>query len=317
MDRTPQIVSPMKARRAPFAAQERVICPNPNPQSGMETQLAARLDQSGLQTPRGVADRKGSAAPRKATVSTSGRCDAKSDGGGGSRDDSAPLGNGRALRPSTWGQGLSRPRKREGGISSLAVRLERGGRMRRFRAVAWDVDGTLVDSEPLNHRALLAASRRWGVDLSDLPDRHFRGIHAGDVWTILRRRMPEGLAQVEWLAAINAYYIDNSRDLKPLSRVIETVATLAARRPPDLRIKLAPLDHARQSRSAGPVETHRLHDRARRRPPWETGSGALSPRCRTASLGTERSSCGRRQRYRHRVRGRRRFERGALRRSAH
>ncbi len=100
--------------------------------------------------------------------------------------------------------------------------------MRRFRAVAWDVDGTLVDSEPLHHRAMLAASRRWGVDLSDLPDQQFRGIHMGDVWTALRRRMPAGLAELEWLAAINAYYIDNSGDLKPLLGVVETVTTLAA-----------------------------------------------------------------------------------------
>ena len=28
-----------------------------------------------------------------------------------------------------------------------------------IRAIAWDVDGTLVDSEPLHHRALLAGSR--------------------------------------------------------------------------------------------------------------------------------------------------------------
>jgi hypothetical protein len=87
--------------------------------------------------------------------------------------------------------------KRERGISSLAAPLERDCRMRRFRAVAWDVDGTLVDSEPLHHRALLAAGGRSAVDRSD---HRFRGIHMCDVWTTMRRRMPGGLAQVEWLA---------------------------------------------------------------------------------------------------------------------
>jgi HAD superfamily hydrolase (TIGR01509 family) len=101
--------------------------------------------------------------------------------------------------------------------------------MRWFRAVAWDVDGTLVDSEPLHHRALLAASLERGVDLSDLPDQHFRGLHVADVWTALRPRMPADLDRAEWFAAINAYYIANSADLKPLAGVVETIATLAAR----------------------------------------------------------------------------------------
>jgi HAD superfamily hydrolase (TIGR01509 family) len=101
--------------------------------------------------------------------------------------------------------------------------------MRSFLAVAWDVDGTLVDSEPLHHRALLAGSLRWGVDLSDLPEQQFRGIHMADVWAALRPRMPADLGPADWLAAINAYYIANSGDLKPLPGVVQTVAALAAR----------------------------------------------------------------------------------------
>ncbi|WP_216073394.1 hypothetical protein, partial [Acinetobacter baumannii] len=61
------------------------------------------------------------------------------------------------------------------------------------RAVAWDIDGTLVDSEPRHHRALLAASLRWGADFSDLPDQAFRGVHMGDVWDVLRHRLPGDL----------------------------------------------------------------------------------------------------------------------------
>lgn len=92
--------------------------------------------------------------------------------------------------------------------------------MRSFRAVAWDVDGTLVDSEPLHHRALLAGSLRWGVDLSDLPEQQFRGTHMADAWAALRPRMPAELGPADWLAAITAYYIANSGDLKPLPGVV-------------------------------------------------------------------------------------------------
>ena len=99
----------------------------------------------------------------------------------------------------------------------------------KLRAVAWDVDGTLVDSEPLHHAALLAGSRRWGVDLADLPDQAFRGIHMGDVWTMLRPRLPESLGQAEWIAAITDHYIGNRRSLAPLPGALETIEALAAR----------------------------------------------------------------------------------------
>ena len=107
-------------------------------------------------------------------------------------------------------------------------------RMPRLRAVAWDVDGTLVDSEPLHHAALLAGSRRWGVDLSDLPDQAFRGIHMGDVWTTLRPRLPGSLAKAEWMAAITDHYIDNRHSLAPLPGAIETIEALAARHIPQV-----------------------------------------------------------------------------------
>lgn len=96
-------------------------------------------------------------------------------------------------------------------------------------AVAWDIDGTLVDSEPLHHRALLAGCRNWGVDLSDLPDQAFRGIHMGDVWTAIRPRMPDGLRMQEWLAAINHHYSANRSQLSPMPEAVETIRALAAR----------------------------------------------------------------------------------------
>jgi HAD superfamily hydrolase (TIGR01509 family) len=107
-------------------------------------------------------------------------------------------------------------------------------RISKLRAVAWDVDGTLVDSEPLHHAALLAGSRRWDVDLSDLPGEAFRGIHMGDVWTMLRPRLPESLAQAEWMAAITDHYIDNRRSLAPLPGALETIEALAARNIPQV-----------------------------------------------------------------------------------
>jgi len=98
----------------------------------------------------------------------------------------------------------------------------------RLRAVAWDVDGTLVDSEGLHHRSLLAGSSLWGVDLSDLGDEQFRGVHMADVWAALRGRMPRDLDEAAWLQAITEHYIANRSALRPLPGAVEAVEALAA-----------------------------------------------------------------------------------------
>ena len=94
-------------------------------------------------------------------------------------------------------------------------------------AVAWDIDGTLVDSEPLHHRALVAASLDHGVDLTDLPDQAFRGIHMGDVWTALRPRLPQTLDQGRWLSDIEAYYAKHRAELVAVPGAAETIRRLS------------------------------------------------------------------------------------------
>ena len=95
-------------------------------------------------------------------------------------------------------------------------------------AVAWDIDGTLADSEGLHHRALLEASTGWGVDLSDLPDRVFSGVHMLDVWRALEKRLPSDLTEREFLTAVEDYYVAHSQEILALRDAIETIESLAA-----------------------------------------------------------------------------------------
>lgn len=104
----------------------------------------------------------------------------------------------------------------------------------RLRAVAWDIDGTLIDSEPLHHRALLAACRSLGADLSDLPDQAFRGIHMGDVWKLVSPRLPAETAEADWAARINAHYVDNRDSLIALPGAVATIHALAKRGVPQV-----------------------------------------------------------------------------------
>lgn len=95
-----------------------------------------------------------------------------------------------------------------------------------WRGVAWDIDGTLVDSEPLHHRALVAACARRGLDVRD-EEAAFVGVHIGDVWAMLAPRFPQPVAQAEWLAEIGAHYAAHAGGLQALPGARETVAWLA------------------------------------------------------------------------------------------
>lgn len=97
-----------------------------------------------------------------------------------------------------------------------------------IRAVAWDIDGTLVDSEPRHHRALLAASRELGVALDDLPDQAFRGVHMLDVWDILKGRYPVTVSREHWLDLINARYVADEEPLVPILGARQVIADLHA-----------------------------------------------------------------------------------------
>jgi len=101
--------------------------------------------------------------------------------------------------------------------------------MSRFRAVAWDIDGTLIDSEALHQRALVQSSAAFGVDLSDLPDEAFRGFHMHDVWKTLQPRFPKEVEQSAWLADIERRYVSQAGELLLSPGAIETVRALAER----------------------------------------------------------------------------------------
>lgn len=93
-------------------------------------------------------------------------------------------------------------------------------------AVAWDIDGTLVDSEPLHHRALLATCREQGLDLTRLPEETFIGVHLGDVWQMLRADLPAALTEAAFQERINHHYAAGAPGLAPIPGATEVIAAL-------------------------------------------------------------------------------------------
>ena len=95
-------------------------------------------------------------------------------------------------------------------------------------AVAWDIDGTLVDSEPVHLLALKAACAEHGADLSDLPDDRFIGVNMHDVWKVLRERFPHDLPMAAFLDDTNRHYRANARLLRPMPGALEAIGALSA-----------------------------------------------------------------------------------------
>ncbi len=97
-----------------------------------------------------------------------------------------------------------------------------------IKAIAWDIDGTLVDSEPLHLAALEDVCKAYAVDIADLDDTHFVGVHIGDVWEELRPRFPAHVSFADWSQQLNAAYTKNSDQLVEIAGAKAVIQTLAA-----------------------------------------------------------------------------------------
>lgn len=97
-----------------------------------------------------------------------------------------------------------------------------------IKAIAWDIDGTLVDSEPLHLFALNEVCRLHDVDISDLDEMHFVGVHIGNVWKELQPRFPAALSFEAWSAQLNQAFAENSARLVEIEGAAAIVQGLAA-----------------------------------------------------------------------------------------
>lgn len=95
------------------------------------------------------------------------------------------------------------------------------------RAVAWDIDGTLIDSEPLHEAVLIEVCGLYGLDLTDLGGDRFRGVHMPDVWRALCPRLPVDLLEADWGDAIVSRYVQRAGELRPLPGAIAVMHRLA------------------------------------------------------------------------------------------
>jgi HAD superfamily hydrolase (TIGR01509 family) len=94
-----------------------------------------------------------------------------------------------------------------------------------IRAVAWDIDGTLVDSEGLHHVALVEVSARHGVRIAP-DDARFVGVSMDRVWHELASLYPATLSEAAWMQQICASYLHHAPRLRAIPGALEALAEL-------------------------------------------------------------------------------------------
>ncbi|RWO60498.1 HAD family phosphatase [Mesorhizobium sp.] len=96
------------------------------------------------------------------------------------------------------------------------------------KAVFWDMDGTLVDSEPLHEAALIAALHSVGIAAPANLHERVLGIAAWPVYEMLRDEFSLGLAFDDWIVRKYDHYLPMAETLKPRPGAIEIYNELRA-----------------------------------------------------------------------------------------
>ena len=76
----------------------------------------------------------------------------------------------------------------------------------RVKAVMWDVDGTLVDSEALHHQVLLYICAEHGLELEPGDSLELMGETPDFKWEFMQKRGGLGMGRKEWRTEFNRRY---------------------------------------------------------------------------------------------------------------
>ncbi|TIL31292.1 HAD family phosphatase [Mesorhizobium sp.] len=96
------------------------------------------------------------------------------------------------------------------------------------KAVFWDMDGTLVDSEPLHEAALIAALHSVGIAAPANLHERVLGIAAWPVYEMLRDEFGLDLPFDDWIVRKYHHYLPMAETLKPRPGAIEIYNELRA-----------------------------------------------------------------------------------------
>jgi len=108
---------------------------------------------------------------------------------------------------------------------AIENRAEAGGRNQQFRAVLWDIDGTLLLSESMHFRALRHAAGTEGVDVPDDFHHEIVGRAASVVYETARQRFGLSMTFDEWRHLKYGYYTTHADEIEVRPGALEAWRT--------------------------------------------------------------------------------------------
>ncbi len=98
-----------------------------------------------------------------------------------------------------------------------------------IRAILWDIDGTLMDSEPWHQRAMVEVCRGYGHDLGDALCAASVGVAFREFYARLHAIRPLPVTLDRWADEINALYVARVAAVPPRAGAFALVEAFAAR----------------------------------------------------------------------------------------
>ncbi|HYI69191.1 MAG TPA: HAD family phosphatase [Skermanella sp.] len=98
-----------------------------------------------------------------------------------------------------------------------------------IEAVLWDIDGTLLDSEPFHFKSIVAVCEAHGQTVPKSDYDRLLGRSMAEVYAMLNAAQPLPLDLPQLAAACSDYYVANVADVPARAGALEKVAELAER----------------------------------------------------------------------------------------
>jgi len=102
----------------------------------------------------------------------------------------------------------------------------------RYSAVLWDMDGTLIDSEPLHFRSMVHALSSLGAPVDEGLQAKTTGLSESEVLDFCRRSLGIIVSAEIWTELRNSYYLARSTGLQARRGALPTFLHLAQRGTP-------------------------------------------------------------------------------------
>lgn len=99
----------------------------------------------------------------------------------------------------------------------------------RYSAVLWDMDGTLIDSEPLHFRSMAYALSSLGVTADKGLQARTTGLSESEVLDFCRRSLGITVSAESWAELRNSYYLARSSTLQARHGALPIFLRLAQR----------------------------------------------------------------------------------------